>query len=489
MTDVSLAEVHRIRRGVVWSVAFANFVAAIIVVLLLEWLLRDPDDESRDTFIGFVVISLLVFPAGMALGYRLFASTVRWISEDRRPTPAELRSVVNGPMQAATVAFGFWLLVALLIGGAELLDGGPMVAGVRDGGAILAAGVTSTALSYLLVERRGRPLRALALDGRLPLQSGSVGLRPRLVLAWALGSGVPLLAIAVGEIRIGPGDPRASPEAVIFLSAIGLVIGAVMTVAAVRSVAEPLAVVQGALADVRRGDLGVEIPVDDGGEIGRLQAGVNEMVAGLRERQRVADLFGRHVGTEVAARALAEGVGLGGERRDATAVFVDLRDSTVFASETPPEEVVARLNGFFREVVAAVTGEGGWVNKFEGDGAMCIFGVPASQPDHAARALRATRVLHVALERQGLRAAIGVSSGEVVAGNVGAEERYEYTVIGDAVNEASRLTDAAKDVPGNLLVSGASIERGGDEAAAWHAVAELQLRGRSVPTVAYTLRR
>jgi adenylate cyclase len=236
---------------------------------------------------------------------------------------------------------------------------------------------------------------------------------------------------------------------------------------------------------VQRGDLATEVAVDDGGEIGELQAGVNQMVDGLRERERLADLFGRHVGSEVARQALDEGVHLGGERRGASALFVDLRDSTALAASAPPEEVVRLLNRFFAEVVDAVTEEGGWVNKFEGDGAMCIFGTPASQPDHAARALRAARRLQASLSSIGVRAAIGVSSGDVVAGNVGSEERYEYTVIGDPVNEASRLTTAAKEHEGHVLASGAAVDASGDEATRWSFECKLPLRGRPSPTRAY----
>ena len=135
-----------------------------------------------------------------------------------------------------------------------------------------------------------------------------------------------------------------------------------------------------------------------------------------------------------------------------------------------------------------MTSEGGWVNKFEGDGAMCIFGVPAAQPDHAARALRAARLLQQRLATAGVRAAIGVSSGAVVAGNVGAEERYEYTVVGDPVNEAARLTEAAKAVPERVLASGPTVQAAGEEGSCWRSVGALTLRGRSEPTKAYVPR-
>src|SRR5690606_37376574 len=147
----------------------------------------------------------------------------------------------------------------------------------------------------------------------------------------------------------------------------------------------------------------------------------------------------------VAVRAHERGATMHGEEADASVVFVDLVGSTAMAEVLPPDEVVRLLNEIFGVVVRIVDGQDGWVNKFEGDGALCVFGVPGAQPDHAARALRAALLLHLAIaalgdSHQDLAAGIGVSSGRVVAGNVGTEHRYEYTVIGPAVNEAARLT-------------------------------------------------
>jgi adenylate cyclase len=124
------------------------------------------------------------------------------------------------------------------------------------------------------------------------------------------------------------------------------------------------------------------------------------------------------------------------------------------------------------------------VNKFEGDAALCIFGAPVEQDDHAARALRAARELRKRLRTDaGLEAAVGVSSGVAVAGNVGTERRYEYTVIGDPVNEAARLTELAKQRPERLLASGRSLQAAGDsEASHWRLEGEVVLRGRAQPT-------
>src|SRR5439155_14875972 len=112
----------------------------------------------------------------------------------------------------------------------------------------------------------------------------------------------------------------------------------------------------------------VDVEVDDASEIGLLQSGFNRMAAGLRERERLRDLFGRHVGEDVARAALDAGeLALGGEVREVAVLFVDLAGSTAMAGKRPPEEVVSLLNRFFAVVVDVVGAHGGWINKFEGD--------------------------------------------------------------------------------------------------------------------------
>ena len=133
-----------------------------------------------------------------------------------------------------------------------------------------------------------------------------------------------------------------------------------------------------------------------------------------------------------------------------------------------------------------MTLHGGWINKFEGDAALCVFGAPAEHPDAAGAALLAARELgrRLSTELDGLEAAIGLSAGEVVAGNIGAAQRYEYTVIGDPVNEAARLTELAKDRPDRLLVSALLLDSVPDEERAhWRRDGSALLRGRTQPTL------
>jgi len=262
--------------------------------------------------------------------------------------------------------------------------------------------------------------------------------------------------------------------------------GFVVTVGAARAVADPVNAVISAMAQVEAGDLTVTVPVYDGTEVGQLQSGFNTMVAGLRERERIRDLFGRHVGQEVAEAAAAAGeVRLGGERRTAAVLFVDIVGSTGLSASREPEEVVAVLNRFFAVVVETVEEHGGWINKFEGDAALAVFGVPAPVADPAGAALAAARVLadRLAARVPEVGSGIGVSAGEVVAGNVGDVRRYEYTVIGDPVNEAARLTDVAKAVARGVVAAAAAVELAGPaEARRWRLGDAVVLRGRTEPT-------
>jgi adenylate cyclase len=242
-----------------------------------------------------------------------------------------------------------------------------------------------------------------------------------------------------------------------------------------------------ALNRVGEGDLEVQVPVDDAGELGLLQTGFNDMVAGLRERARIQDLFGRHVGPAVAAEAISSGVTLRGEQRDVVAVFVDITGSTRLTREKDPVEFVAMLNRFFEVVVDEVEGNGGLLNKFEGDAALCVFGAPAQLDDPCTPALRAARRIRDRVAEMGeVSVGIGVAAGPVIAGQIGAASRLEYTIIGDAVNEAARLTEQAKRVAGNVLASAGTVESAAPaEQANWTSGRTLRLRGRETPTDTY----
>ena len=479
--------VELVRRSIRGRLLFANAAGAAVVLTFVGFASGAdvaPEVPRWLQIVGPLVPIALLTPPAYRWGHRAYARVIDWAVEGRAPTDAERVAVLREPWRQALRPLAFWVIGAVgYVGLAALFGADHLTLGrVFDG--ILIGGVTTCALAYLMIERSFRPLFAAVLPGMDGPRPRTPGIRLRLLLAWAVGSAVPLLAI--GLVMLVDGDD-ISRWALVTLALAGLAAGFIATVSFARSVAEPLDSVRDALARVRDGNLDVGLVVDDGAEIGEVQSGFNQMVDGLRERRALHDLFGRHVGRQVATQALERGSGLRGEQADASVVFVDLVGSTAMAEVLPPDEVVETLNDFFDVVVRAVDGQGGWVSKFEGDGAMCIFGVPGTQPDHAARALRAARLLDLALvdlaeEHPGLAAGIGVSSGRVVAGNVGTEARYEYTLIGPAVNEASRLTEVAKGRGVKVLASAEAVRRGSDEAGRWRGVGTVALRGRSTPT-------
>ncbi|HEV2875484.1 MAG TPA: adenylate/guanylate cyclase domain-containing protein [Thermoleophilaceae bacterium] len=480
-------------RRLTWASVGANVTGALVLFLLLGFLIPfAPDGADRQLGLNAALLAVyapLTLALGSAWGRRMSAPVERWLSEDRAPTSEERRLALGLPFRFVLVWGVFWMIAAMLFTLLNASTSGWSV--IVVGGSILLGGETTCAVGYLLIERITRPVMTRALAGGPPPQTScGPGVRGRLMMAWSLGTGVPLLGIvmvAIAGVADGDEDPTLLAATVAFIAMIGFAVGLFAIAVASRSIADPIGAVRDGMARVEEGELDVSVPVDDGSEVGLLEAGFNRMAAGLRERERMRDLFGRHVGREVAQAALEEDgeVQLGGEVREVAVVFVDLVGSTALAGRLPPTEVVELLNDFFRIVVETVEEHGGWVNKFEGDAALCVFGAPSARPDPGCDGLRAARTLCERLEHglRGVDAGIGVSAGPAVAGNVGTEERFEYTVIGDPPNEAARLSELAKRRPERLLASAAVVERAGrEEAACWEIREEVVLRGRDDPT-------
>jgi adenylate cyclase len=473
------------------SIVVANVIGAASVSVLAGWVLPGVGALHR----GTVLPNLLAVPAyvlvaaavGVAWGTRRVRRCLDWFDSDRVPEPAEQRATLRVPLTLLRIQGELWLggLVAFSVFEAAI---GPVDV-VRLDLTIALGGAVTCAAAYLLSELFLRPVNAVALSVRPPDEAVYVpGLAARSLLAWALGSAVPAIGLIIEGTLVITGrgeDLRQVGASVLVLSGVLLVVGLLFTVLAIRATVDPVLAVRRAMAGVERGELDVEVPIFDGTELGLLQAGFNRMVAGLRERERLRDLFGRHVGQDVAQAALEEGASLGGEEREVSVLFVDIVGSTGLALRLSPSQVVEQLNDFFSVVVEVVTEEGGSINKFEGDAALAVFGAPSILADHAGRCLRAGRRMARRLQEEvaELDAAVGMASGRVVAGNVGAEDRFEYTVIGDPVNEAARLTEAAKAEPGRVLASWAAVSAAGqDERACWAPGEELVLRGRDRPT-------
>jgi adenylate cyclase len=447
-----------------------------------------PDTDSVIITRGFALSAVAIYTLICGItSYRSaqpqFERMRAWLAEGRPPTADERRAVMRLPVFFARMTAVRWALAVPLFALPNLVVSGEFALEVAV--TTVLAGLSTVAAVYLITERLLRPAFALALAAEAPPEARSLGIGPRLLLTWVLCSGVPIVMVALIPVGRDVTDPKDLIAPIWFAASAALGAGFIATKLATQAVASPVRELRRAIDAVSRGDLDVSVPVDDGSEVGRLQAGFNHMVAGLREREQLRDLYGRQVGADVAREAIERGIALGGETRDVSALFVDVVGSTQLAHRESPERVVALLNEFFNVVVTAVHARDGLVNKFEGDAALCVFGAPVPQADHAARALACARELRERIDALdgGLDAAIGVSCGTVVAGHVGAETRFEYTVVGDPVNEAARLTELAKQHDQRLLASGDTVDAaGGEEAVRWALDGEVTLRGRECPT-------
>jgi adenylate cyclase len=473
------------------AIVGANLTGAIVVFTLLAFVLPLPDVDDPDELVlvnlaaagGYVAVACVI---GTVWGLARFRQTRAWLVDGREPDQRERRAALRVPLRHLHMSLTLWLVAvagvfALNVRFSFLLA---LVVGVTT----LLGAVTTGAMAYLLAERIMRAASARALASGVPDTPVLPGVTTRALLAWALGSGVPLVGLcAVALVALAGADVGRGELAVtaLVLGTVALLVGALITWQAARAVADPVRSVRDAVARVEAGELDTRVPVFDGGDLGLLQAGFNRMSDGLREREELRDLFGRHVGEDVARAAQERGIELGGEELEVAVLFVDMVGSTSMAAERPPQEVVARLNEFFGVVVEVVEDHGGWINKFEGDAALAVFGAPLPLDDAAGCALAAGRTLaaRVGDELEGLEAGIGISAGRAVAGNVGAESRFEYTVIGDPVNEAARLCELAKEADGRVLASAGALERAGEEEARrWREDEEVTLRGRSEAT-------
>ncbi len=473
----------------------ANVIGVGMAVVLVTVAFPVPSVfTDAPKWLTFGVVPAYTLAAGVVGTYWITQRTVRvlrWAIEDRAPSPADERNTFMAPLRVAIVTLLLWgvgaVLMTTLYGLANTFFIPQELFSVSFCGLIVATAC------YLFTEFALRPVAAQALEAGPPPRRLAPGIMGRTMAVWALGSGLPVVGIAltaVFALSLRNLNETQLGVAVLIIAAATLVFGFFLMWILSWLVATPVRMVRAALKRVEQGNLRGDLVTFDGTELGELQRGFNAMVSGLRERERVRDLFGRHVGREVAAAAERERPKLGGEERHVAVLFVDIISSTQLVTKRPADEVVKLLNRFFAVIVDEVDNHCGIVNKFEGDATLAIFGAPnrLEQPEN--QALSAARAIAERLENEvpEIKAGIGLAAGEVVAGNVGTKERFEYTVIGEPVNEAARLSELAKKKPTRLLASSDAVEAAGEEERAhWTIGDTVTLRGHDEPTRLATL--
>lgn len=474
----------------------SNLIGTVILFVLVSWVIPVPElpDDQWVRVVNLIALAtylLFAVTSGIVKTVRDVRPVRRWLLQDRPPTREEQELALLGPSRLLKRLLMRWGLGVVIFTALNAAIEPSLALVVAIAG--IFSGLGTCAFSYLVAERAMREVARRALEDGPRDHPAVPGVTARIMWSWAISTGTPVLGvvlIAAGVTTgILPNDSQQLRWSTMLICGVALFIGVQAMWLVSRSISDPIKSVRRGIDRVAAGDLSVEVPVFDASEVGLLQSGFNDMVAGLRERERVRDLFGRHVGEDVAEQALLVGAELGGEVREVAVIFVDVVGSTEMAAARPASEVVEVLNRFFAVVIEAISRFDGSVNKFEGDAALCIFGAPVARDDAAGDALAAARAMVEGLERElpELGVGIGVSYGPVVAGNVGSAERHEYTVIGDAVNEAARLTEIAKSVDGGVVASGTVLDHAREsESQHWTRGESIVLRGRSEPTLLAT---
>ncbi|HEY2775204.1 MAG TPA: adenylate/guanylate cyclase domain-containing protein [Candidatus Binatia bacterium] len=466
----------------------------------------------------------IAYPSVVVFLYWYLRPVLAWF-ENGCVQPAPLlvrRRVLSAPLMYAVSGFLAWIVGIPLFIGITLGAYGRWSSELASQHIFtpMINGYLAATISYFVVDRIFRAIvyPKVFPDGGLAGVPGAMvlGVRGRFFQLLLSLSFIPMF-VMLGLTRaavVRLDDPHLHLDPVELLHQLSaasqatflvyVLVGGVLAVLVTRTVTRSIEEAARALRRVQKGDLNVRVSVESADEIGVLEDGVNQMVAALRDREKILQTFGRVVEPGVRDRLLSGQVGQHGELRRATVMFCDLRGFTAYSEANGAEEAVATLNEFFTVTTAWVRECGGIVDKFIGDAALVVFGLLdddrsiAAAEHAAASAMRCAlgledRLLELNVHRRAdgrdpLAVTIAIHSGEVVAGVIGSVDRHEYTVIGDTVNVASRLQQAAKDYGGIVASEEAlALARAGGLEAPVRVSDSVNLRGRREPVVLHAL--
>ena len=258
-------------------------------------------------------------------------------------------------------------------------------------------------------------------------------------------------------------------ERTVLLAGLGLVLLLIASAFVARSMARPLLRMSEATRKVVRGDLDIDLSdIRRKDEVGQLARDFTRMAAGLQERDRIRDTFGRYLTQEVVDRLLEskDGLRLGGEAREISMIMSDLRGFTALTSNRKPEEVINLLNRYLGKMVDILMEYRGIIDEIIGDGILAFFGAPEPMENHAASAVACALKMQAAMEEVNesneaeglprLEMGVAVNTGEVIVGNIGSEKRSKYGAVGSQVNFTGRAESFT--VGGQVLITKATYE-------------------------------
>ena len=434
----------------------------------------------KPRFVATVLLyNLIVYPLAIAIWAYAIASLrphfrrlARGENVESEALDRARRRVVNLPWLGTSISAAAWLLCIPVFLLSLAATGKPLGAQLfwHLPISFLVSGFIAITQTFFLTELAShwglfpvffRDVRPDRLAGIHPLSLRGRG------WMWAVSAGV----CPIGSLLLlvfAPADAGSDPRwFAIFVGSVGISFGLCSAALISRLVADPVDDLRRATNAVAEGRLDVSLPCQRADEFGALFGEFNHMVSELRDKERLRKIFGVHVGQEAARQILARGLNLGGTEQVVTIMFVDIRGFTSRSAKCDPATAVALLNQFLTAMVGVVeTEHGGLVNKFLGDGFMAVFGIGADTARHADDALAAGRAMQRKLDELNrdlttrgeppMQIGIGINTGPAIVGSIGSPERLEFTVIGSAVNLASRIEALTKTVGAPMLLTEAT---------------------------------
>lgn len=452
-----------------WAVLVAGQALSWVPIAVLWFVLIGPYfDASRSQVLvvvavatGFTIVAAIVAAVRALPAFRVIAAWCQAESPDADQT-------TDAWDLATTSAYQQYRRDAVLVNAIAVLPSCLFAARTWDVSlagtvAMLAACVIpaafATVLGYGVLEILMRPLvaeLAAALDNDHEFVGRGLPLRRRIrVTVLVFTSSASLAGVSLLSEGSGPGQLSL---AVAVSLAVGLGVSGWLDLILSHGITEPIETLRRGIEEVRSGDFAVRLPLVASDELGELALAFNQMVDGLRERDRLRDVFATYMDKEVARIVLEDQIPVNGFEIDVSIIFCDVRGFTAYAEGASPSDVIASLNLVFSAIVPVVERYGGHVDKFIGDGMLAIFGAPEEYADHADRALAAA--LEIAVNARAtptaLSVGVGINSGSIVAGTVGGGGRLNFTVVGDAVNVAARVEAATRQTGDDVLLTSAT---------------------------------
>ncbi|MCB1480686.1 MAG: adenylate/guanylate cyclase domain-containing protein [Rhodobiaceae bacterium] len=454
------------------------------------------------------LFNIAIYPLALLLSFLVIWSLVKAVRSHARQSDPDMwhkaqRRAVNLPWLILAIAGPAWLLTipALLFAlytHPEPLD--PRVPFQLVVSVVVSAAIALTHL-FFVIELVGQRLwfpvffdneQPSSVSGTLPLTL------PRRGIFFAVSAvACPIISLL---LIAAPSEMFSLKSAAfpLMVGTLGIAFGMLSAWMLGRIIGEPIARLRASAERVEAGDLGPDTEIDllRADEFGHLIGGFNRMVAGLREKQHVEEVLGRHVDQTVARILLNEPETLGGTEREISVMFTDIRGFTTRCGTCPPNEVVDMLNLFHGVMVPLIEAENGIINEFTGDGFMAIFGATGTGVPHADNAVAAGKAMLASLPRlnrqledrglEPIAIGVGINTGPAIVGAIGAPRRSSFSAVGNMVPVAARIEGLTKEAGHRMLFSDTTMAALTDPPAVI-SLDPRPIRGRDEPVRLYAL--